>query len=189
VPVLSYRGVTPNIAEDVFIAPTAVVVGDVTIEAGANIWFGAVIRGDTAPIRIGSRSNIQDNCTLHADENTPCTIGADCSLGHNAVVHGATIQDGVLIGMHATVLNNAVVESGALVAAGALVPEGQRIPAGQLAVGIPAKVVRPVSGEERTRMADGIQHYLAYVEEYDAALWEDADDADDEDIEEDSEDL
>jgi carbonic anhydrase/acetyltransferase-like protein (isoleucine patch superfamily) len=182
-PVLSFRGVTPDIADDVFIAPTAVVVGNVTIEEGANIWFGAVIRGDTAPIRIGARTNIQDSCTLHADENSPCTIGADCSLGHNAVVHGATIKDGVLIGMHATVLNNAVVESGALVAAGALVPEGQRIPAGQLAVGVPAKVVRPVSDAERTRMADGIQHYLAYVEEYDAALWEDADDADDEDVE------
>lgn len=175
-PVLSYRGMTPDIADDVFIAPTAVVVGDVTIEAGANIWFGAVIRGDTAPIRIGARTNIQDNCTLHADENTPCTIGADCSLGHNAVVHGATIEDGVLVGMHATVLNHAVVESGALVAAGALVPEGKRIPAGQLAVGVPAKAVRPVSEVERARMADGIQHYLAYAEAYDAALWEDADD-------------
>jgi carbonic anhydrase/acetyltransferase-like protein (isoleucine patch superfamily) len=180
-PVLTYRGVTPDIADDVFIAPTAVVVGDVTIEAGANIWFGAVIRGDTAPIRIGARTNIQDNCTLHADENTPCTIGADCSLGHNAVVHGATIEDGVLVGMHATVLNHAVVESGALVAAGALVPEGKRIPAGQLAVGVPAKAIRPVNDEERTRMADGIQHYLAYVEEYDAALWEDADDVEEED--------
>jgi carbonic anhydrase/acetyltransferase-like protein (isoleucine patch superfamily) len=92
------------------------------------------------------------------------------------VVHGATIEDGVLVGMHATVLNNAVVESGALVAAGALVPEGKRIPAGQLAVGVPAKAVRPVSDKERIRMADGIRHYLAYVEEYDAALWEDADD-------------
>ncbi len=179
-PVLPYRGVTPDIAEDVFIAPTAVIVGDVTIEAGANIWFGAVIRGDTAPIRIGARTNIQDNCTLHADENTPCTIGADCSLGHNSVVHGATIEDGVLVGMHATVLNQAVVEAGALVAAGALVPEGKRIPAGQLAVGVPAKVVRPVRDEERARMADGIQHYLGYVEEYDAALWEDADDLEDE---------
>jgi carbonic anhydrase/acetyltransferase-like protein (isoleucine patch superfamily) len=182
-PVLTYRGVTPDIADDVFIAPTAVIVGDVTIETGANIWFGAVIRGDTAPIRIGARTNIQDNCTLHADEGTPCTIGADCSLGHNAVVHGATIEDGVLVGMHATVLNHAVVESGALVAAGALVPEGKRIPAGQLAVGVPAKAIRSVNDEERTRMADGIQHYLAYVEEYDAALWEDADD----DIEEEDE--
>jgi carbonic anhydrase/acetyltransferase-like protein (isoleucine patch superfamily) len=175
-PVLPYRGVTPKIADDAFIAPTAVVVGDVTIEAGANIWFGAVIRGDTAPIHIGARTNIQDNCTLHADENTPCTIGADCSLGHNAVVHGATIADGVLVGMHATVLNRAVVESGALVAAGALVPEGKRIPAGQFAVGVPASVLRPVSEEERRRMADGIQHYLAYAQEYDAVLWEAEDD-------------
>ena len=165
-PILPYRGVWPRIAEGVFIAPTATVAGDVTIAAGASVWFSAVIRGDTAPVRIGERTNIQDGCVIHTDIGAPCEIGADCSLGHLAIVHGATIGDNVLIGMSATVLTGAVIEDGCLIAAGALVAEGKRIAAGQLAMGIPAKPMRPVSDIERARMSEGIQHYLTYAREY-----------------------
>lgn len=165
-PILPYKGVWPRIAADAFIAPTAVVAGDVTIESGASIWFGAVIRGDSAAVRIGPRSNVQDNCVIHVDEGAPCTLGADCTLGHGAIVHGATLGDGVLVGMHATVLNRAVVGSGCIVAAGALVAEGMKIEAEHLAMGVPARVVRPVRPDERARAANGVAHYMAYAEEY-----------------------
>src|SRR6266550_6734791 len=105
-PILPYKGVMPTIAEDVFIAPGAMVIGNVTIEQGANIWYNAVIRGDTSPIVIGRRTNIQDNCTLHTDADAPLTIGEDCTIGHNAVVHGATVANRVLIGMNAAILSH-----------------------------------------------------------------------------------
>lgn len=169
-PILPYKGAWPRIAADAFIAPTAVVAGDVTVESGASVWFGAVIRGDSAPVRIGPRSNVQDNCVIHVDEGAPCTLGAACTLGHGAVVHGATLGDGVLIGMHATVLNRAAVGDGCIVAAGALVAEGKQIEPGQLVMGMPGKAVRPVRPDERERAANGVGHYLAYAEEYRAAL-------------------
>src|SRR5215831_15643066 len=106
-PILPYRGTWPQIDVSAFVAPTAVVAGAVTIGPGASIWFGAVIRGDVAPIIIGPRTNVQDNCVLHADEAQPCIIGADCSLGHLAVVHGAQLGDRVLVGMGSTVLTGA----------------------------------------------------------------------------------
>lgn len=165
-PILPYRGIWPRIAPDAFIAPTAVVAGDVTIASRASVWFGAVIRGDAAPIAIGPRTNVQDNCSIHADEGAPCTIGADCTLGHNAIIHGATLGERVLVGMHATILNNATLGDDCIVAAAALVAEGKRIEAGQLVMGVPGKAVRPVSAEERTRNQRGVQHYLDYAEEY-----------------------
>ncbi|HLY32147.1 MAG TPA: gamma carbonic anhydrase family protein, partial [Ktedonobacterales bacterium] len=149
--ILPYKGVWPRIAEDAYIAPTAVIAGDVTIGSQASVWFNAVIRGDTAPITIGARANIQDGCVMHADIGMPCVVGADCSIGHNVIVHGATVGDGVLIGMGATLLTGAVVEDGCIVAACSLVAEGKRIPAGQLALGVPAKVVRAVTDAERER--------------------------------------
>ena len=168
--VLSYSGVWPRIAEDAFIAPTAVIVGDVTIESGANIWFGAVLRGDVAPIRIGARSNVQDGCVLHTDAGAPATIGVECTLGHGAIVHGATIGDGTLVGMRATVLNHAVVGAGCLIAAATLIPEGKQIAPGQLVMGIPGKAIRAVTEAEQARIRDGVAHYLAYAREYAAAL-------------------
>ncbi len=168
--IVPYKGVWPKIATSAFIAPTAVIVGDVEIGEFASVWFGAVLRGDTAPIRIGARTNVQDNCVIHTDEGAPATIGAGCSLGHGAIIHGATVGDGALIGMAATLLNHAEVGAGCIVAAGALLPEGKIIPAGQLAMGAPAKVARPVSDAERARVTDGIQHYLDYAREYRAAL-------------------
>lgn len=178
-PILPYRGVWPRIAPDAFIAPTAVVTGDVTITSRASVWFGAVIRGDAAPIHIGPRTNVQDNCSIHADEGAPCVIGADCTLGHNAVVHGATLGDRVLVGLHATVLNNATLGDDCIVAAGALVAEGKRVEAGQLVMGVPGKAVRPVSEAERQRSLRGVQHYLDYAEEYGRFLAEHQNDDED----------
>ncbi|MCD7442844.1 gamma carbonic anhydrase family protein [Streptomyces lincolnensis] len=142
-------GREPDIHEEAFVAPTASVIGDVTLEAGAGIWYGAVARGDVERIRVGPRSNIQDNCTLHADPGFPVVIGARVSVGHNAVVHGATVEDDCLIGMGATVLNGAVIGAGSLVAAQALVPQGMRVPPGSLVAGVPAKVKRELTEEER----------------------------------------
>ncbi|MEU3840258.1 gamma carbonic anhydrase family protein [Streptomyces sp. NPDC028635] len=142
-------GKEPKVADEAFVAPTASVIGDVTLRAGASVWYGAVLRGDVERISVGAQSNIQDNCTLHADPGFPVTIGERVSVGHNAVVHGATVEDDCLIGMGATVLNGAVIGAGSLVAAQALVPQGMVVPPGSLVAGVPAKVRRELSEEER----------------------------------------
>ncbi len=158
-PVLPFKGVTPKIADDVFIAPGAMVIGDVTIHEGASVWYNAVIRGDTAPIVIGPRSNIQDNSTLHTDADAPLTIGADCTLGHNAVVHGATLADRVLIGMNAVVLSHAQIGEETIIGACALVSEHKQIPSGVLAVGVPVKIVRELSETERESIRNSAAGY------------------------------
>lgn len=165
-PLIPYHGHLPQVAPDAFIAPTAVLIGDVTVGPGASIWFGAVIRGDVAPIRIGAGTNIQDNCVLHADEGIPCEIGAECTVGHSAVVHGARIADRVLIGMHATVLNGAVVGEECILAAGSLVAEGKQIEPGQLVMGVPGKVARPITPVERERITSGVAGYQERAREY-----------------------
>ena len=169
-PVLSYRGFSPRIADGVFIAPTAVIAGDVTIEAGASVWFGAVIRGDSSAVRIGPRTNIQDNCTIHTDESAPCIIGADCSIGHGAIVHGATLGDRVLVGMHATVLSGARLGDDVIVGSSALVAEGRHIEPGQLVLGVPGRPVRATTPVERERVMRGCQNYQRYAEEYGQAV-------------------
>lgn len=169
-PILPYNGKWPRIAPDAFIAPTAVIAGDVTIGPGANIWFGAVIRGDEAPITIGARTNVQDNCVLHIDTAVPCVVGDDCSLGHGAIVHGAQLGNRVLVGMHATVLSHAEVAGECIIAAGAVVTEGQRIAAGMLVVGVPGRAVRPISEDERRRILDGAANYQRYAREYTVSL-------------------
>lgn len=140
--ILSFNGKEPRIAPSAYIAPTAVIIGDVEVLENASIWFNTVVRGDEEKIIIGAGTNIQDNCTLHSDVGIPLTIGAQVTVGHNAVVHGCTIEDHVLIGMHATVLNQAVIATGSIVAAGALVREMQRIGPFQLAAGMPAQIKR-----------------------------------------------
>jgi carbonic anhydrase/acetyltransferase-like protein (isoleucine patch superfamily) len=142
-------GREPRIDETAFVAPTASVIGDVTLGAGASVWYGAVLRGDVERISVGARANIQDNCTLHADPGFPVSVGERVSVGHNAVVHGATVEDDCLIGMGATVLNGAVIGAGSLVAAQALVPQGMQVPPGSLVAGVPAKVRRELTAEER----------------------------------------
>ena len=146
--VFPFNGVWPTIADDVFIAPGAMIIGNVTIQEGASIWYNAVVRGDVAPIVIGRNTNIQDNCTLHVDADAPLTIGDNCTVGHGAVVHGATIEHHVLIGMKAVVLSHARVGSNTIIGACALVAERKSIPEGVLAIGIPAKVARPLTPAE-----------------------------------------
>ncbi|GHA19508.1 gamma carbonic anhydrase family protein [Streptomyces purpurascens] len=142
-------GREPQVDPEAFVAPTASVIGGVTLGAGASVWYGAVVRGDVESISVGASSNVQDNCTLHADPGFPVTVGERVSIGHNAVVHGATVEDDCLIGMGATVLNGAVIGAGSLVAAQALVPQGMVVPPGSLVAGVPAKVRRELTEEER----------------------------------------
>ncbi|UFR05860.1 gamma carbonic anhydrase family protein [Streptomyces sp. Go40/10] len=147
--VVGIGGKEPRIDPEAFVAPTASVIGDVTLHAGASVWYGAVLRGDVERITVGAQANVQDNVTLHADPGFPVTVGERVSVGHNAVVHGATVEDDCLIGMGATVLNGAVIGAGSLVAAQALVPQGMVVPPGSLVAGVPARVKRPLSEEER----------------------------------------
>jgi gamma-carbonic anhydrase len=147
-PILPYKSIWPTIEENVFIAPGAVVIGNVTIREGASIWYNAVVRADTAPIVIGRRTNIQDNSTLHVDADAPLTIGDECTIGHGAVVHGATLGDQVFVGMKAVVLSHAQVGSRTIIGACALVGERKNIPEGVLVVGIPAKFARELTEAE-----------------------------------------
>ncbi len=144
---------------EAYIAPGSVVCGQVILGSRSSIWFGAVVRGDTATIRIGESSNVQDLCVVHADPGFPCTIGNRVTLGHGAIVHGATVEDDVLIGIRAVVLNGAVIGSGSIVAAGAIVTEGTVIAPGQLVMGTPARVVRECTAKDRERIAHAAEHY------------------------------
>ncbi len=162
---------SPNIAGDAFVADTARVYGDVTIESEASVWYGASIRAEVAPVTVGRGSNVQDNAVLHTDDGFPVALGADVTVGHGAIVHGATVEDGALIGMGAIVLNGAVVGAGAFVAAGTVVPPGAVVPAGMLVVGSPMKVQREVSDAENQSTANGLRHYKHYAKVY-AALQE-----------------
>ena len=152
-------GVTPQVAEDAWIAPDANVIGDVVIEAGASVWFGATIRGDNERITVGRSSNVQENCVLHTDLGFPLTIGADCTIGHKAMLHGCRIGDGALVGMAATVLNGAVIGAGSLVGAGALVTEGKTMPEGTLIVGAPARPLRELDDAAREGLLASARHY------------------------------
>jgi carbonic anhydrase/acetyltransferase-like protein (isoleucine patch superfamily) len=158
--ILPFDGKTPVIGKEVFIAPTAVVVGDVVIGDGASIWFGTVLRGDLAPIRVGKETNIQDNCTVHVDEGYPAVIGDRVSVGHNAVVHGCTVEDEALVGIGARVLSGALIRTGSVVAANAVVREGQQVGPRELVAGAPAKVKRALSDDERARFLQPVRNYL-----------------------------
>ncbi|MFE1956208.1 MULTISPECIES: gamma carbonic anhydrase family protein [Streptomyces] len=147
--IAGFGGKEPKLDQDAFAAPNSTLIGDVTLHAGASVWYGAVLRAEFEPITLGADSNIQDNCTVHVDAGFPVTIGERVSVGHNAVLHGCTIEDDCLIGMGATVLNGAVIGAGSLVAAQALVPQGMVVPPGSLVAGVPAKVRRELTQEER----------------------------------------
>ncbi|MGH3457706.1 gamma carbonic anhydrase family protein [Aeromicrobium sp.] len=145
---ISINGLTPQVHKEAWVAPTATVVGSVTIEAGASIWYGTVLRADNEPITIGARSNVQDNCSFHVDVGYPVSLGEGVSIGHGAVVHGATIGDHVLVGMGAIVMNGAVLGEESMVAAGALVTAGMEVPPRSLVAGVPGKVRRELSDAE-----------------------------------------
>ena len=149
-----------------FIHAEAFVYGDVSLGARASVWPGAVIRGDSAPVTIGESSNVQDGVVIHVDPGLPCTIGSRVTIGHRAVVHGATVEDDCLIAIGAIVLNRVVVGSGSLVGAGAVCSEGMVIPPNSLVLGVPAKIVRPVDEQLRGRIAAGVSAYVALSERH-----------------------
>lgn len=142
-------GREPDVDPEAFTAPTSVVMGEVTLGAGVSVWYHTVLRADCGPIAIGAGSNIQDNCTVHSDPGFPVTVGERVSVGHNAILHGCTVEDDVLVGMGATVLNGANIGAGSLIAAQALVPQGMQVPPGSLVAGVPAKVRRALTQEEQ----------------------------------------
>ena len=163
-------GIAPQIHPTAWVAPTAVLIGRVVVEAGANIWFGVVIRGDNEEIHIGAGSNVQENCVLHTDMGAPLTIGANCTIGHKAMLHGCTIEEGSLIGMGATVLNHAVIGAGSLVGACALVTEGKAIPPGSLVMGAPGKVVRELDEAAKARLLASAAGYQANARRFAAGM-------------------
>jgi carbonic anhydrase/acetyltransferase-like protein (isoleucine patch superfamily) len=144
----------------VFIAAGAVVVGDVTIGEGSSIWFGAIVRGDVEAICIGKRTNVQDGCVLHADPGYPCTLGDGVTVGHGAIVHGATIANDVMIGMRSVVMNGVKVGENSIIGVGAVVTEGVEIPPGSLVMGLPGKVVRQLAAEQLERIRYAANHYV-----------------------------
>jgi len=154
-------GIRPQIDPTAWVAPTAVLIGNVIVEAGANIWFGAVLRGDNEAITVGAGSNVQENAVLHTDMGFPLTIGANCTIGHKAMLHGCTIEAGSLIGMGATLLNGAMIGAGSLVGACALVTEGKEIAPGSLVMGAPAKVVRELDAAAQARLLKSAEGYRA----------------------------
>ncbi|MCD1144822.1 gamma carbonic anhydrase family protein [Kocuria sp. LUK] len=164
--VLPHGGHTPRIDPTAFVAPGATVVGDVELGPDSGVFYGAVVRGDRSPVRLGAGSNLQDNVVVHSDPGRPCTIGAGVSVGHGAVVHGCTVADGVLVGMNATVLNGAVVGEGSLVAAGAVVLEGTVVPPRSLVAGVPAKVRRELTAEEQERVRTNARTYVQLSAEH-----------------------
>ncbi|MFI3320965.1 MAG: gamma carbonic anhydrase family protein [Rikenellaceae bacterium] len=162
------RGITPKIAEGVYLSENATIIGDVTIGKECSIWFNAVLRGDVNTITVGNRVNIQDGAVIHTlYKKSTTTIGNNVSIGHNAVIHGATIEDNCLIGMGAVVLDNAVIEKGSIVAANALILTGTRVEAGTIWAGVPAKKIKTVDPEQNRDIIERIANdYLMYSSWY-----------------------
>lgn len=166
-----FEGKRPVVHPAAWVAPTAAVIGDVEIGEGASIWYHCVLRGDTNVIRIGARSNIQDGTIIHVNRlREPATVGADVTVGHAAIIHACTLEDGAFIGMGATVLDGAVVERGAMLGAGSVLPPGKRIPAGELWIGNPAKLVRVLTPEAREALARTGGHYVELAARHRASL-------------------
>ena len=165
--ILPFRDVWPELHESVFLAEGARVIGDTKVGADSSIWFNAVVRGDVCPIRIGQRTNVQDNCTLHVTHDTgPLNIGNRVTIGHGAVLHACTVQDNVLIGMGAVLLDHCQIESHVLVAAGSLVRQGFKAPSGMLIAGVPAQVKRPLTEAEIRNIDESPDNYARYVAAY-----------------------
>lgn len=163
-------GISPDIAEDTWIAPDANVIGNVVLEAGASVWFGCTLRGDNEEIRVGAGSNVQENVVCHTDPGCPLLIGSDCTIGHKAMLHGCEIGAGSLIGMGATVLNGAKIGAGCLIGAGALIPEGKVIPDGSLVMGMPGKVVRELDEAARAGLLASADHYRQNMRRFRAGM-------------------
>lgn len=162
----SLPGHAPDIHSEAFVHESADVIGRVVLGARASVWPRAVIRGDTDLITVGEETNIQDGAVLHADEGVPCTLGKRVTIGHLACIHGCTIEDEVLVGIGAVILNGARIGAGSLIGAGAVVPEGVHVPSGSMVLGIPGRVVRETSAEERARLVASAAHYVELVALY-----------------------
>lgn len=168
--IIPLPGHTPHLPKSVLVMPNVVIAGAVSLGERVGIWPGASLRAEEEPITIGDDSNVQDSCSLHVDHGSPLKIGARVSIGHNAVVHGCTVEDDVLIGMHATVMNGAVIGTGSIIAAGALVTEGTVIPEHSLVAGVPGKVRRETTDDERRGIARNAEVYSARIRLYVDAL-------------------
>jgi len=155
-----------RIHETAWVAPSADVMGDVTLGERSSVWYGCVLRGDIGPIVVGPRSNIQDLTVVHVLEDAGCTIGADVGVGHRCILHACTVEDGCLIGMGSVVLDRARIGAGSVVGAGAVVPEGMQVPPNSLLLGVPAKVVRQVGDALRERMRQGTEHYVELAQKH-----------------------
>ena len=164
-----FRGLSPVVSPGAWVAPSATLVGGVRVDEGASVWFGAVIRADSAPIEVGEGTNVQDNCVLHTDAGAPLFLGRNVSVGHSAILHGCTVEDDVLVGLGAKLMNGSRIGAGSLVAAGALVTAGTQIPAGSLVVGAPARVVRPLRDEEVEEIKDNARLYGGLAREWQLA--------------------
>ena len=165
-PFHSFDGKQPRVAGDVFVAPSADLIGDVVVEERASVWFGAVVRGDFSRIVIGAGSSVQDNAVIHCAQGLPTVVGRNVTIGHGALLEGCVIEDGAVIGMGAVVLQRARVGSGSMLAAGAVVREGQEIPPGVVAAGAPAIVKKPLEGSSREWVESAALHYQALRARY-----------------------
>ncbi len=166
VPLLEHHGVTPQVDPTAYVADGAWVIGDVSIKTDASVWFNAVLRGDINRIEIGERTNIQDGAVVHVTGDLMVSVGPDVTVGHKAMVHACRIEKGCLIGMNAVVLDGAMVGPFALVAAGSVVKEGFRVPEGSLAAGVPARVVRQLTAEEREAILRSAERYVDYARSF-----------------------
>lgn len=170
-PLYALDGTAPRVDPDVaWIAPSAVLVGDVILGPDVGIWFGVVARGDNEPITIGARTNVQENVVLHTDMGFPLEIGEGCTIGHKAMLHGCTIGENTLVGMGATILNGARIGRNCLIGANALVTEGKEIPDGSLVVGAPGRIVRALDPEAIARLARSAESYVANARRFAAGL-------------------
>ena len=160
----AYQGRLPTMAPGVRAAETAALTGDVTLGSNVNLWHGAALRADAAPVTVGANTNIQENAVIHEDPGHPVSIGRNVTVGHGAIIHGCTVEDGCLIGMGAILLNGCVIGKGSLIAAGALVLQGQTIPPASLVVGSPGRVLRSLSGEELAGNLASATHYMELAE-------------------------
>ncbi len=163
-------GIAPEIAASAWVAPDANVIGKIVLESDVSIWFGATLRGDNEEIRVGRGSNVQENCVLHTDIGFPLIIGADCTIGHKAMLHGCIIGEGSLIGMGATVLNGARIGKGCLIGAGALITEGKDIPDGSLVMGAPGRIVRQMNEASIARLLASAAGYRSNARRFAAGL-------------------
>lgn len=164
--ILEYNGNSPEIDESCFIAEGAQIIGRVTLKGNANIWFGTVIRGDVNYIVVGEGTNIQDNCVVHTDSNNPTIVGSNVTVGHSAILHACTIENDVLIGMGAIILDGAVIGKNVIIGAGSLIPPGKIIPSNSLVMGSPGKVIRQLSDDETKGLRKSAQNYVQLSKDY-----------------------